>query len=446
VQQCLRIANRFKVAVFPVSTGKNWGYGSRVPISDGCVLMELARLNRIVDFDEKLAYITVEPGVTFRQLQNYLVQKKSKLFIAFTGSTVDSSIVGNTMERGVGTGPKGDRFANACGFEVVLPTGECIHTGFESFRNARVARVARWGLGPHLDGMFTQSNFGVVTRMTVWLTPMADFQQFASFQLKDDHQLESFLDMMQQLILKGVHASTFTIWNVYRVLSVAGQYPWKEARKRTPLPKKFVRAAQKRFGAWRGALWLNSFSSEHARAQRKLIREALRGKADKLQFQRVKTVAMDLTDRTILQTYWRKRTPPPPHDLDPDRDRCGVIWFSPAIPFRGKEVGAVLKTLYSIMTTFRFEPNIGLVCVSERLLYATASIVFDRETPGDDQRALRCYQRMFQILARKGYPPYRLGIQSMKNLRDLRPNSVKLLRRIKSIVDPNRILAPGRYE
>ena len=33
VQECLRIANRHRVAVHPVSTGKNWGYGSRVPVA-----------------------------------------------------------------------------------------------------------------------------------------------------------------------------------------------------------------------------------------------------------------------------------------------------------------------------------------------------------------------------------------------------------------------------
>ena len=63
VQECVRTANRFGVPVYPVSSGKNWGYGSRVPAQDG-VLLDLARLNRIVDFDEELAYVTIEPGVT----------------------------------------------------------------------------------------------------------------------------------------------------------------------------------------------------------------------------------------------------------------------------------------------------------------------------------------------------------------------------------------------
>ena len=62
VQECLRIANRFKTPVYPISSGKNWGYGSAVPVETGCVTMDLSRLNRIVDFNECLGYITLEPG------------------------------------------------------------------------------------------------------------------------------------------------------------------------------------------------------------------------------------------------------------------------------------------------------------------------------------------------------------------------------------------------
>jgi 4-cresol dehydrogenase (hydroxylating) len=62
VQECLHIANRTNTPVYPISSGKNWGYGSSVPASDGCVLLDLGRMNRIVDFSEELGYVT-EPGL-----------------------------------------------------------------------------------------------------------------------------------------------------------------------------------------------------------------------------------------------------------------------------------------------------------------------------------------------------------------------------------------------
>jgi len=130
VQECMRVANRRGVSVYPISTGKNWGYGSRVPASDGCVLLDLGRMNRIVDFSEELAYVTVEPGVTQAQLYDFLQERRSRLWMDATGASPDCSLIGNAVERGFGHTPYGDHFANACGLQVVLPDGDVIDIGF----------------------------------------------------------------------------------------------------------------------------------------------------------------------------------------------------------------------------------------------------------------------------------------------------------------------------
>ena len=124
VQQVLRIANEWRIPVYPVSGGCNWGYGSRVPSANGCVLMDLGRMNRILDFSEDLAYITVEPGVTQQQVFAFLQERQSGLWMDATGASPHSSLVGNTVERGFGHTPYGDHFSHVCGMEVVLPNGE----------------------------------------------------------------------------------------------------------------------------------------------------------------------------------------------------------------------------------------------------------------------------------------------------------------------------------
>ena len=87
VQGCIKIANQYKTPIYPISCGKNWGLGSRVPVQSNNVILDLSRLNRIVDYNEKLAYITVEPGVTFRQVYEYLRQQKSNLFVSVIGGS-----------------------------------------------------------------------------------------------------------------------------------------------------------------------------------------------------------------------------------------------------------------------------------------------------------------------------------------------------------------------
>ncbi len=131
----------------PISSGKNWGYGSRVPPRDG-VLVDLGRLNRIVDFSEELAYVTVEPGVTQRQLYQFLPERSSQLWMDATGASPDCSIVGNTMERGFGHTPMGDHCSNVCGLEVVLGSGDVIETGFARFDNGRTGALQPLGRRP----------------------------------------------------------------------------------------------------------------------------------------------------------------------------------------------------------------------------------------------------------------------------------------------------------
>ena len=53
--------------------------------------------------------------------------------------------------------------------EIVLPDGEVIHTGFGRYKASKVSKITRWGVGPHMDGLFSQSNLGIVTQMTFWL-------------------------------------------------------------------------------------------------------------------------------------------------------------------------------------------------------------------------------------------------------------------------------------
>src|SRR5260221_239192 len=72
VQTCIKIAAIHHMPLYPIPRGRNWGLGSKLPAADGCVLMDLSRMNRIIAYDEELSCLTVEPGVTFAQAVQYL--------------------------------------------------------------------------------------------------------------------------------------------------------------------------------------------------------------------------------------------------------------------------------------------------------------------------------------------------------------------------------------
>ena len=478
VRECLRVANEHRVPIYPVSTGKNWGYGSRVPPQSGCVLMELRRLNRITDYDEKLAYVTVEPGVTFRQLYEFLQDRGSNLMLSVTGSTPDSSPVGNALERGAGSGPYADRAAHVCGFEVVLPNGDLIHTGFGRFAGATTAKLHRWGVGPHLDGLFVQSNLGIVTEMTLWLAPKPDYFQSCFFGIDDPSRLEVVMDALQSLQLRGLFRAGVTVRNDFNVLVRMQQYPWGALGGATPMPPGLLERMRKGFwrNAWWSSLWigwadLHSASREQALAERKIITDALTQKVDRLVFvdeREVTFVRWDEhgdreaaagyfapgdegvaslgvpDDANLRSAYWRKKQPIP-DDMDPDRDRCGVLFCVPAVPFHGAHIRTALDIIEDALATHGFEPILILGSITERVIYINVDITYDRDVPGEDQKALACHDAMMRRLTDAGYIPYRLGLQSAGLLPQPHDDTGDLLATLKKTLDPNNILAPGRY-
>lgn len=474
VQECVRIANHYKTPLYPISRGKNWGYGSRVPVQDGCVVLDLGRMNRIVDYNEELAYVTVEPGVTQQQIYDFLHDQGSQLFLGMTGGPPDSSLIGNTLERGVGKGPYGERFAHVCGLEVVLPTGHCIHTGFGRFAQAKTTRLHRWGLGPAVDGLFTQSNLGIVTEMTFWLLPKAKHLQVFAYAIHDVEKLPLLVDALRPLLQQGLIQTTFTINNDYRTFSYVQQYPWTEAIGQTPLPPSLRAHLRQKWdtGLWFGEGAIYAASAAQAHSVRTLIHEALAPLVDLLIFfdETMATLPREAlqalipgididealawysqhpqrgvpTQAALPMTYWRK-TDPMPAQPDPDRDRCGFLWCAPAIPFDGQEICAAVTLIEETVFAHGYEPSLALQCVSPRTIYITTAIVYDRTVAGEDARAQACHDDLLARLLQAGYIPYRLGIQSMEQLPPAQDDTVAFLQTLKQALDPNKILAPGRY-
>ena len=81
------------------------------------------------------------------------------------------SVIGNTLDHGITYMPYGVDMAMQCGMEVVLPNGELMRTGMGAMPGNRSWNLYKRGLGPTPDQLFMQSNFGIVTKMGVWLMP-----------------------------------------------------------------------------------------------------------------------------------------------------------------------------------------------------------------------------------------------------------------------------------
>src|SRR5690606_37589612 len=124
IQGVVKICNEHSIPVWTISTGRNFGYGSAAPVARGQVILDLKKMNKIINIDPEMCTALVEPGVTFGQLYDYIEENRLPLMLSFSAPSAIAGPVGNTMDRGVGYTPYGEHFMMQCGMEVVLANGD----------------------------------------------------------------------------------------------------------------------------------------------------------------------------------------------------------------------------------------------------------------------------------------------------------------------------------
>ena len=479
IQQIVQIAGAHQVPLYPISTGDNWGYGSALPARDHNVIVDLGRMNRIVEVNTELAYAVVEPGVTQRGLYEHLQQHRIPLALSPTGAGPGRSILGNTLERGFSIGPNGDHFLAQCGMEVVLATGEILRTGFGHYPDAKATYVYKWGVGPYLDGLFTQSNFGIVTRIGVWLMPAPERFEACYIGCNSEKQLGPLIDAVRDLLFAAVFRGPVNLLHRDRVLTMLERYPWEEMAGQTPLSESVAQrlAARRKVGLWNGVGAICGSKAQVA-AAKQTIKQALKGKVDRLtflsddrlellrRFPRVFSVLLKLNVPELLKTlqssygllkgvptemalslaYWRNRRPPPPEsDLNPARDNCGLMWFAPVIPITREDVFAFRRIVEPILARYGFEAPLTFTALNERCFDCTLPLLYDKDDLNEVRKAQECYQELVENCREHGYVAYRLGLQAMEAETARDDVFWEVVKKLKGALDPQGILSPGRY-
>lgn len=105
VQTVVRWANGVGFPLYPISIGRNLGYGGSAPRVPGGVVVDLGkRMHKILNIDGDNASCVVEPGVTYFKLYEEIQAQNLPLWID-TPDLGGGSLLGNAMDRGVGYTP-----------------------------------------------------------------------------------------------------------------------------------------------------------------------------------------------------------------------------------------------------------------------------------------------------------------------------------------------------
>jgi 4-cresol dehydrogenase (hydroxylating) len=459
VAACVRTAHAHGVPVYPSSRGPD--YGSRWPTWSPGVVLDLGLMDQIIALDEQMGVLTVQPGVTFEQAAAYLREKGSRFTLAGIGAAADASLIGSMIEQNLGLDLVSD-------LEVVLATGEILHTGLGRYANARANHLSRTGPGPLLDHLLVRPELGVVTQMSLWLTPTPSHFQSFVYVLRRPEQLGPAMDALRELRLKEVIRSTGTLSNDFGLLGLLGVYPWQAHTGSAALMRRLARAALRRRIPW-DALWIGdgalfSHCRAQARIERAMVRRALSKHVSRLRFFDRKRVSfLVLAERVLSSLLARRRPTPfdiccrvspyvgqllPDHarrdtvDADAHRNRCGVYRLAPVLPFRSEDIGRALALTEKSARELGYEPAVSIQMSNARTVEMITSITYDRTSEDGEDWARACHDALFRELIAGGYYPSRPLAEAQRLLPDSDDAFTSTVGRLKVALDPNGVLFP----
>jgi 4-cresol dehydrogenase (hydroxylating) flavoprotein subunit len=448
VQAIVRIANEHKVPLWTSSQGRNNGYGGAAPRVRGSVVLNLRRMNRVLEVNEESAYALVEPGVTFFDLYAHLKSIGSRLWMSVPDLGW-GSIVGNTLDHGLGYTPYGDHTASQCGMEVVLPDGELIRTGMGAMTNSKSWQVYKRGFGPSLDGLFMQSSLGVVTKMGLWLMPQPECYMPGWLTLRRDDDLSALLERLRPLLISGTIPGQPMIINaVCAVSAFTGRDQWYGGS--GPLPDEVIEkiSRQPGLGRWvmRFALYGDEPVVEH---QRKVVTQELGAiPGAELTFSKYQGDSLP----SFENPHERVQAGVPSMDLNQmtkwyGGEAGGHIGFSSVAPITGRD-GTALRDLVRDRLAAAGLDYSGVIIASRRFMIHVCLVVFDTQNESQARTAYAACKGIVQPAAKLGYGEYRAHLDFMDLVAEQYDfNNHALLRlneKLKSTLDPNGILSPGK--
>ncbi len=196
VRQIVLMANREKLPITPMGANLTLN-GLGLPVNGGLVL-DMKRMDRIIELNRMGRYVVIEAGVTHGRLGDYLDQHAPDLQHPRPEAPPMATIVGNMMCRGHSqlTLRNGNNAHLTNGMEVVLPTGEVCRIGGWS--------VSPWpftkGPIPDLTGLFCgwHGSSGVVTKLSVKLFPRHPLVDVVGIRVTDVDKLPELLYKITQ--------------------------------------------------------------------------------------------------------------------------------------------------------------------------------------------------------------------------------------------------------
>ena len=441
VQAVVRVANQFKVALWPISRGKNLGYGASSPAEKGNVILDLNRMNRVLEVNEKQAYALLEPGVGFFDLFRHLREGNSSLWMSVPGNSW-GSVIGNALDRGIGYTPYGDHCEQICGMEVVLPDGSVGRTGMGAMQGSAGWQAYKYGYGPGWDQMFMQSNLGIVTKAGVWLQPEPEMTAKIELAIPNFDDAGWALDILCDLRRRDVIQHNIVFGSPVRAASTMSQRAdWYTGPGALPDSVSEQMMKKLNLGWWNAKINLFGFEGT-VTSQVELISKLFEARlGHPLQFE-----------------IWKRGDPPEKsaqgipttvglQSVNWYGGRGGHLSFAPVLPQDGAQALAYARKIKAYYEQVG-QDYYASFTIGRRHINNVSLILYSRDDPAGIARADKLYRHLLQEARGQGFAEYRGHISYMEEVAqsyDFNNGALRRLNdRVKAALDPNNIIAPGR--
>ncbi|NUN50526.1 MAG: FAD-binding oxidoreductase [Candidatus Brocadiae bacterium] len=424
VQAVVRFAAAGKIPVTPVVASSN--VGGLALCSRGGILLNLSRMNRILETREEDMYMVVEPGVQWGQVKEHLERNHPTLRYGYPLAPPDTGVVANALLDGLlNLSLRFDTNAKWLnGVEAVLPSGEIVRTGAAAWTRAQ------WCTGspmPDLTGLFINfhGTTGIVTKASLRLQVakrirtrffLMGWDTDAAFALVKALVREEICDDLGVLswpVAKMLFGEARPVWRdpaeplvmVYADVSSNRQ---KEMDLRLEILNEHVDASKARGAAWQGPL--------------------------------------DVRDLIRIEPRFRTLSDFPARlDFLLDHPGGGLSWVGTFGPCSRWEEGA--RASMAVMERRGFPP----IMVARPMAGGHFGVLrlietFDRTRPEEDAAVLALNRELVDLLLPMGFVPYKTPPWVFEShASELDAGFRSLLRTVRTAIDPAGILNPGKW-
>lgn len=408
IQEIVRLASREKIPIVPMGAGMALT-GLIIPLKGG-IVMDMKRMNRILEVNEKARYVLVEGGTSHGSLKAYLEKNYPRLRHSVPDSPATATIAGNVMIHGQGrlTQQYGFNSDMIAGLEVVLASGEICKIGSCSISSDWFSKGAPL---PDLSGLFLGwfGATGVITKVAVKLYPRKKMRDVEIFITDRD-------DLVPDIVYEITHTEMVEDINIFA----------------QPLPMIFKDNHHL-------TIFITGDTEEEIEFKRKMVWYALDGfiKRKDGGFMSIppvmKPTLLDMPQRSVSRFA--------------DVKKGGGFEYSGPILLVEKYPECYRKVMELASKYDLAYSAMARVIGRGHCMMFGFSFTFNRADPDMMDRTRKALQEVSEYALAVGGVFWKPTVQEQRMaMEKMHPNTQKLMKMIKKNLDPDGIMNPGNWE